>query len=270
MSDINRVRIARWFNFLRACFPWGFLYFPLMVASAVFKVESIKIFHMGEKLKLASCACVKLPDGNRLFFRPLTFDQAIVIDIYFYHAYDKVFSPEKGDFVVDAGAHIGVFTVKAARKVGKQGRVVAFEPSSENYALLKRNSELNCLRNIIPIEAALSDHTGTAALYSYPSHSGGFSIVEHHSAKSVEVPILAIDEVWSKLGYDKIDFLKIDVEGAELEVLFGAKETLEKSSAKIVVAGYHASNDPRRILEFVKSLGYKVSVSKNCFIYGWK
>jgi FkbM family methyltransferase len=226
------------------------------------------LWQIGELFKLRSFT--KLPDGTKLFFRPFTFDQGIIIEIYGCFEYDKVFSPQEGDVVIDVGAHIGAFAVKAAQKIGKHGKVIAVEPNAENYSMLKTNRELNKLANIIPVNAALSDHDGEAFLYSWIGHSGGFSIIEHHSQDRVKVPLFTIDKLTSKLAYDKIDFLKIDAEGAELEILRGAAIILKRSNAKIVLAGYHATDDPKLIVAFLESLSYNTRISENRFIYAWR
>jgi len=86
---------------------------------------------------------IELPDGNKIRFRPFAEGDAEVIkDVYEHRHYDALHI-EKGMCVFDIGAHIGAFTLKAAKAVGSEGIVVAVEPESRNFALLKENVELN-------------------------------------------------------------------------------------------------------------------------------
>lgn len=242
---------------------------PFMAVLSLVRVTPEKtIWQMGEILRLRSFA--RLPDGSRLLFRPFTWDHEGIKEVYGYEAYEKVFHIQERNVVVDVGAHIGIFSVKAARKVSSQGVVIAIEPEEENYSFLVANKKINSLENIIPIQGALADHSGRALLYSWRRHSGGFSIVEKHSSHCVEVPIFTLDNLARTLHLHKVDFLKIDAEGAELEVLKGGRRMLQEASAKVVVAGYHKPDDPKRISDFLRSLGYMTACSKDDFIYAWK
>lgn len=182
-----------------------------------------------------------------------------------------MFQIQKNGIVVDVGAHIGIFSVKAARKVSNQGRVIAIEPEKENYSLLVTNKKTNNLENIISIHGALADRSGIARLYSHKGHNGMFSIVAKHSSNYAEVPLLTLDGLSRKLNFREVDFLKIDAEGAEMEILKGGRRMLQRSNAKIVVAGYHKPADnPRVIASFLRSLGYKTTCSEDDFIYASK
>jgi FkbM family methyltransferase len=223
---------------------------------------------MGEALRFRGFA--RLPDGNRLLFRPFTWDHEGIKEIYGSGEYEKLFRIHEGDVVIDVGAHIGIFAVKAARLVGGKGVVVAIEPDRENYSFLMANKKINNLKNVIPVCGALSDYRGKARLYSWKCMVGGYSIVEKHSSHYVEVPVFTLDHLATQLGLVEVDFVKIDAEGAELEVLQGSKRTLRRSSARVVIAGYHAPDDPKAISYFIESLGYKALVSGSNFIYACK
>jgi FkbM family methyltransferase len=217
----------------------------------------------------------KMPDGKKLVFRPLTWDHEGIKEVYGGEEYEQKFKIKKGDVIVDAGAHIGIFTVKAAGQIGPQGKVVAVEPNTENFSLLSVNREINNLNNVITVNAAISDYDGTASLYSRTGHSGGFSIVEQHSQNSVRVEVSTLDDLLSKLGISRIDFLKIDAEGAELQIIKGGKKVLSESDAKVVVAAYHPEDDPKEITHVLESFGFKTKVTTEssgygCFVYGWK
>lgn len=136
-----------------------------------------------------------------------------------------------GDVVFDVGANAGVFTVLAGTKVGPKGRVCAFEPGTEAQALLKSNLRLNRLSNVTLFEGAVSDRAGTAKLA--VAEDGALSSLArtgHHSQMVKEwreVPTTTLDDFVEKNGIAKIDFIKIDVEGAEKLVFEGARRLLK-------------------------------------------
>jgi len=132
---------------------------------------------------------------------------------------------KKGDVVLDIGAHIGYYTLLFARLVGEKGKVYAFEPDPENFALLKKNVEVNGYRNVVLEQKAVSDNPGTLKL-----HLGGRSA--HHSIyknmyscnRSVNVKSVRLDDY-----IDTVNFIKIDVEGAEYSAFKGMQSILRKN-----------------------------------------
>lgn len=267
--SLDKSTMKAWLCSFKAGLPWSCFYIPFMAVLSLIRAMPEKtIWQMGESLRLRSFA--RLPDGNRLLFRPFTWDHEGIKEVYGYEAYEKVFRIQERNVVADVGAHIGIFSVKAARKVSNQGLVIAIEPEEDNYSFLAANKKINRLENIIPIQGALTDHSGRAPLYSWRGHSGGFSIVEKHSSYCVEVPVFTLDSLARTLHLHKVDFIKIDAEGAELEVLKGGRRMLQEANAKIVVAGYHKPDDPKTISNFLGSLGYKTTCSEDDFIYAWK
>jgi len=145
------------------------------------------------------------------------------------------FTPRKGDIVLDVGAYIGKYTLKAARAVGEEGLVITIEPDPDNYRILLENIKANFrkAKNIIALNIAAWKEDGEIELYRKASSIGtttkrkGHKIGKVHSRK--------LDGILKELHLKKIDYLKIDVEGSELEVIEGARETLEQNSVKIVV-----------------------------------
>src|SRR5437879_7768343 len=137
-----------------------------------------------------------------------------------------------GDVVVDAGAHIGLYTLRAATKAAT---VVAIEPDPSNRSLLERNIRLNGFSNIIVVPRALSSRSGTRTLSLAGRANTGVSSLDPDSFASprttgfvggVLVETTTLDELVSSLGLTRIDWLKIDVERHELAVLSGATATL--------------------------------------------
>jgi FkbM family methyltransferase len=141
-----------------------------------------------------------------------------------------------GSVVVDAGACLGIYTIAAGKLVGESGRVLSFEPGVESFPVLERNIKLNCLRNIRAFRMALSNSEGKARLYhnvySITCHSLGAD--PQLSDGFEEVATTTIDRVLEQEGIDRVDFLKMDVEGSEELVLRGARSLLRRARPVIL------------------------------------
>lgn len=146
-----------------------------------------------------------------------------------------------GDVFVDAGANIGMHTLCAARAVGPTGRVEAFEPFERTAGLLQRSVRLNGAQSIAEVHTVgLSDHDGREEFF-LGHTSGHHSLVDHgfdggDAARRCEVEVTTLDEVIGARPH--VDLLKIDVEGAELQVLRGAATTLERNPGIGIIAEF--------------------------------
>jgi FkbM family methyltransferase len=136
-----------------------------------------------------------------------------------------------GDAFVDVGANFGLFAVLASRRVGSSGKVHAFEPWRPSAANLRQNVKLNDCGNVVIHECALSDRSGRAQ-FSVHEDCGRNSLGRLENAANAEVEVQKLDVV---LGDGAIvDWMKIDVEGAEELVFRGAGETLQRCLPAIV------------------------------------
>jgi FkbM family methyltransferase len=137
-----------------------------------------------------------------------------------------------GMTMLDVGANEGLYTLFGANRVGATGRVVAFEPSSREHRKLQHNVARTRLGNVTVVPTAIGSREGTAALQIASGvHSGhntlGALVYDDAPAVGVEhVPVERLDSVVDRLGLAGVDVIKIDVEGAEMHVLDGARRTL--------------------------------------------
>jgi FkbM family methyltransferase len=136
-----------------------------------------------------------------------------------------------GQTVLDIGANFGVFTKLFSQLVGPSGSVIAFEPVPQTFRTLAAGVERFHLRNVQAINKAVSDQVGTALMEvpKYTNSEGENLYVAHivnapDSREAFAVNTITIDS----LQLSRVDFIKIDVEGHELEVLRGSRETIEK------------------------------------------
>jgi FkbM family methyltransferase len=135
----------------------------------------------------------------------------------------------RGDTVMDVGANIGLFTVVLARAVGPDGRVIAIEPVSGNADRILANLGLNRLANVCLLQAAAGREDGHVDLNmsNDPAYPSIHQVAEcKANGSSIRVAVQRLDGIWQDSGKPHISFIKIDVEGAELEVLRGARELL--------------------------------------------
>src|SRR3989337_192883 len=137
---------------------------------------------------------------------------------------------KKGMVVVDIGANIGYYTLLAAHPVGDEGKVFAFEPDPYNYNLLCKNIEVNGYRNVIPVQKAVSSKSGKSELFLDKSNLGGHSLSEANVDKSasITVEVTSLDDYFRNTDY-KIDVIKMDVQGLEMEILEGMTNTINQN-----------------------------------------
>jgi FkbM family methyltransferase len=139
-------------------------------------------------------------------------------------AFTRALAP--GDVCLDIGAHIGYYTLLAARLVGPEGHVYAFEPSPANYRSLRANLERNGLRNVTTAELAVGDQERRAVLYEGPQHNTGLTTLSPVLAAKSETPpretivdVAPVTSVVPPEDLARVRVIKIDVEWHEIEVL---------------------------------------------------
>lgn len=167
------------------------------------------------------------------------------------------FTPGKVFF--DIGANVGYYSILASKMVGAAGKVVAFEPVISNLTFLHRHVELNGAKNVRVLPFALSDKSAIAsfslgqnsAMGHLTNGSGGGK-----SDDSVYVPTVALDEIAAKMNLLP-DVMKIDVEGAEMDVFRGAERVLREAKPTIFLST-HSPELRAACLEFLRSRGYTV------------
>lgn len=160
-------------------------------------------------------------EGLKLRIRNFSSDFTIFYEIFYSQNYTKNFPIPDNSIVLDIGAHIGLFSVMASRIAKK---VYSFEPNSENFNILLTNIRLNSIKNIIPINKAVSKKTGRAKLNTDVEDSE-CSL----SDKGIDVATISLKDFFDAYNIKKIDFLKMDCEGSEYDILMSTpKKYLER------------------------------------------
>jgi len=179
----------------------------------------------------------------------------------------KYINLKKGVFV-DVGANMGKHTVVLSKQLNKNGKVIAIEPEPNNFKILEKNIKLNKLKNVIPLNLACYDSNGFLDLYLDAEGAGtGHSLAEKVGPK-ISVKIRTLDNILKELKIKKVDIIKIDVEGAEPNVLKGATKILKKDHPKIIFEALDNKglNKTKKVLS---EFGYKIEEidSTNYFAY---
>lgn len=179
-------------------------------------------------------------------------------------------APGPGDVVVDGGAYHGIFTALAARLVGPEGKVLAFEPDRRNRKRLRENIELNRLDNVIIVPKGLWSSDRRMAFCEYGEDYSAVSYddlqcnVNRMHEASGKVEVVALDDELRRLGIDRLDFLKMDIEGAEIEAVKGARNVLMNNDVKVAIASYHEVDGCKTcyaIEDLLTGLGYRTETN---------
>jgi FkbM family methyltransferase len=180
------------------------------------------------------------------------------------------FHPRQGDIVIDIGAHIGKYTIIASKRVGENGKVIAIEAHSGNYEMLNRNIKLNGLANVITLNYAVYSKEAKIKLF-LPDEKSNHTIYNtliptraKDEEKFVEVNADTLDNLLQQNGISnaEVNWLKIDVEGAELEVLKGAHDIMSNSNDIALLIEVHNIEDGknlyRPIMDLLEKYNFKI------------
>jgi FkbM family methyltransferase len=169
----------------------------------------------------------------------------------------EYFNLNKGIFI-DVGANIGKYAVMVGRRLKNKGKVIAFEPMHENFEILKKNIKLNDLDNVvIPLEVALGNREGNINFYIDSEGIGGRHSLVKKTKNKIKVKVRKLDNVLKELKIKRVDLIKIDVEGAEAEVLKGAVKTLKNYHPKIIFEAWD-EDYLKKCKKVLDKFGYKV------------
>jgi FkbM family methyltransferase len=170
------------------------------------------------------------------------------------------FGVRSGDIVLDCGANVGTWTRTALDHGAKL--VVGFEPAPENIESYRRNfKEEIASGRVILVPKGVWDKDDILLLKRDPHNSAADSFVMlADGTPGVQAPLTTIDKAVAELRLDRVDYVKMDIEGAEARALAGARETLAKFHPRLAMAAEHMADDEVRIPEVLRSLapGYRM------------
>ncbi len=203
------------------------------------------------------------PENRQLYYSFLTTLKEIESIVY-HSAYDAAYWFKRGDIVVDAGARIGTFAAKISSAVGDEGRIIAIEPEPRNFACLQKNIAANRLSNVIAVQKMLWSRKQRLDLYlsgNSAAHSAYRDEYYGSTGECIAVDADTLDNILEESGLGPPDFVKMDIEGSEIEALKGMQKILE-SSVQLAIAAYHPVEGiltHTAIIPQLEQLGFKTA-----------
>ncbi|MFA7201421.1 MAG: FkbM family methyltransferase [Candidatus Paceibacterota bacterium] len=175
-----------------------------------------------------------------------------------------------GDYVIDAGCNIGLFSVVAAKLTGPSGKVFAFDPIAEVLSYAQRNVHVNDLQNVQFISQALGEKdTDISMSIDLADSFEGSSKYIRRSGVTRTIIQTKLDSFVSSYAIERIDFIKADIEGAENDLLLGSKSVIQKFLPTLAIRTYHFPHDYNVISSTIHDLvpTYTVSSFRKNTIY---
>jgi len=177
---------------------------------------------------------------------------------------DKSIDVNPGDHVIDCGAHFGDITLYLMLRAGELGKVYGIEADSYNYSILKNwVDNLNIGKYITPINLAISNKKGTIRLYKSDTHTTRHSIFKNlmeDRNNYEEVKSDTLDNIVERYRIKKLDFIYMNMEGAEYLAFEGMTNILDKFKPRFCIAEHKNEIFKEKIPEILKNYGYKTKI----------
>jgi FkbM family methyltransferase len=215
------------------------------------------------------------------------FNDYLILTLHEHELLDKWFVPKKGDVVVDVGSHIGLYSMVSSKRVGPSGQVIAIEADFSNFKMLQENIRLNGLNNIVAVNCILYSKDMPFSWSRYDAiivagREGGIMEQEReqkiqeekmgrslssNSSENTILQAMTLDSVLQQTAgsTSRVNWIKIDVEGAELDVLKGATRTLATNQNIAILIEIHRSWLFQPILDLLRKYDFRLQAEQ---IYG--
>lgn len=183
--------------------------------------------HYWWKLSKPEYVIYKMRNSALIRIRAGSHDRIALNEVWIHEIYSPKELPiNTTDTIIDIGAHVGTFTLKAALQ-STSGTIYSYELAPDSYKLLVKNIELNKLTNVIASNIAVSTTIGEASVYLHSDNSLANSLINNSSktGQQIRIKTTTLDEIITQHKLDRIDLIKIDCEGSEYDILFNASST---------------------------------------------
>jgi len=174
--------------------------------------------------------------------------------------YNNDFKINDNDIIIDIGAHIGLFSLYASQFC-KNGKIYCFEPVKENFDLFLSNIKLNKIENIFPFNIAVSNKSSIAKIYLNKDEAGHSMF--HPTLSSIEVKSTTLQKIFEDNNLEKCDFLKLDCEGAEYNIMDSLSKEFFQKIRKMVIEYHFANTEPgllKNLIEKLENFSFRISI----------
>ncbi len=205
-------------------------------------------------------------------------DLKMVYDInHSIEAYNKHYSIQESDVIMDIGGYHGLYSIAISKRIGPRGKIYLFEPNPDSFKVLKENLFENNIRNIIAINKAIYNKTGEFRFFKKKAGSRIVAKTFKTNTKNsiISVPAISLSEFIKTNHINKINFIKMDAEGSEIEITQDIKSIPNINN--LAIATYHyrkdyGSDTQKIVEESLKEAGYKIKtkLGEHKITYAWK
>lgn len=175
----------------------------------------------------------------------------------------KELDPES--VVMDFGGNIGVVACFLSKKIGPKGQVYTYEPDSTNYQTLLNNLELNTCTNCVAVQKGLWDTNTSLTFYAGGNYTSSFLETDYvhqdlQHYQKVIIPVVRLDDEAHRLGIQRLDFIKMDIEGSEIKALQGGRKTLAQFHPEMLIETHwvNGASTANEVIDILKSLDYQM------------
>jgi FkbM family methyltransferase len=168
----------------------------------------------------------------------------------------------EGDIVFDCGAYCGASSYAFSQRIGKSGKVLAFEPDPQNFNALQSNLKRHQLDNVVAIPMGIWSSCGEFEFEAEGSLGSALTSVMDRKSSVCKVNCITLEEAARRYSIERLDFIKLDIEGAEVEALRAAKSLLESLNPKLMIEPHvvQGSLNLPELLGVLQQFGYKIKV----------
>ena len=178
------------------------------------------------------------------------------------------YSIKRGDIVFDVGSYCGYSVYNFSKKNGKNGKVYCFEPDEDNYKMLIKNIKAHDLKNVIPIKKGLWSEATILEFFKEGALGSSIKSMGYRPTHSVKfrIKVLKLEDAYKEFKLKKINFVKMDIEGAEVEVIESSLEFIKNKNIHFAISCHPRNINGRSIntseilAKLFKKIGYKTNI----------
>jgi FkbM family methyltransferase len=238
----------------------------LLIPKCISKINNWQVavlYYLGNKNEEKE---IVLKDGTKCLIRnksdAIAFFENFILEV---NNLEDKFEIEKNDVVIDIGAHVGYFTLYAAKRA-QTGMVISFEPTKESFLVLKNNVKINNFQNIFINNLAVANISESRTFFVDKKYGISNTFYESNTGLEKEiVQTTTLDEIYGKYNLENIDFLKMDCEGAEFEIILNTSTEILKKIKKISME-IHEDMVPHKVEELIAKLsknGFTINIKNS-------